>query len=92
MGNVYRQLGDLEDAISSYQQALELIKSDPNKTNYANTIMNIGHLFITLKDYHQAKENLQLGLSFISPETAPLNYIEGKRPNGDAVFSHQRIC
>lgn len=77
IANVEIKLGNWGKALELYQQALPLSKQHRNQSYYANTLMNIGAVYVRQGDYSQALINMRAGLGHLKSIDAPLQKAEG---------------
>ena len=59
MGNVYKSIGDNENAIEHYEKAKRIFISEKMNFNYSQALILQADIYIDLKKYNEAKNNLQ---------------------------------
>lgn len=77
LGQIHKKLGNLSNALDYYLKGLPLLEEYGNPGHLANTLMNIGEVYWRSKNSLKAEEFVQRGLALITPEIAPLSWIEG---------------
>ena len=63
LGIIYFKLGNFDQALRAYQKALPLYSEQKNSSHYANTLMNIGQVFIGLTITAKPNKTTYLGLN-----------------------------
>jgi tetratricopeptide (TPR) repeat protein len=62
LGNFYLEQGQVEQALTSYQQVLELYQQLGNLLGQANTRVNLGNLYADQRELEQALTSYQQAL------------------------------
>ena len=58
MGLAYQEIGQYEEAISHYKQAIEISKDIEHKSNEGINLGNLGDLFLKLERWEEAEQHL----------------------------------
>jgi two-component sensor histidine kinase len=69
-----RELGDIDESLILYQEALSLAKANGNGSDIARTLNNIGVIYLEKKDYEKAKGFYERAHKIVKEE----NYLEGQ--------------
>ena len=65
LGNVYRNEGDFEKALSAYEESLNIIEkfeAGPESNSYANSLLMVGHVKTFTGEFDKAREYYDKGI------------------------------